>query len=100
PAGIEAGTLFFFTVTAQDPFNNTDTNYAGTAHFTTNDPNPTLPADSTLTNGTRTFTAVLRAAGDRTITATDTVATGITGTSGTIVVDPTADPTFEVTAPA
>ena len=43
-----------------------------------------LSANSTLTSGTRTFSATLRTAGSWTIMATDTVTGSITGTSGTI----------------
>jgi len=43
-----------------------------------------LPANSTLTNGTGTFSATLNTVGLRTITATDSVTASITGTSKTI----------------
>ncbi|MEY2482408.1 MAG: hypothetical protein QOK24_936 [Verrucomicrobiota bacterium] len=86
PANAIAGTAFSFTVTALDQFNNTAPGYAGTVHFTSNDPNATLPADGTLTNGAGTFSATLRTAGNRTITATDTSNSSITGTSNTIAV--------------
>src|SRR6202040_2545452 len=90
PATATAGTSFNFTVTAQDQFNNTATGYTGTVHFTSSDGAATLPANSTLTNGTGTFTATLRTNGNQTITATDTVTSSITGTSNTIIVSPTA----------
>src|SRR5206468_308419 len=80
------GTAFSFTVTALDASNNTATTYAGMVHFTSTDASATLPADSTLTNGAGTFNATLRTAGSRTITATDTVTSSITGTSGGITV--------------
>jgi uncharacterized repeat protein (TIGR01451 family) len=98
PANATAGVAFNFTVTALDASNNTVTNYTGTVHFTSNDPSATLPADSTLTNGTGTFSATLRTAGNRTITATDT-STAATGTSNTITVTPTAATHFSVVAP-
>ena len=84
PASATNGTAFNFTVTALDQFNNTATSYGGTVHFTSSDGSATLPANSTLTNGTGTFSATLRTNGNQTITATDT--TSITGTSNTIVV--------------
>src|SRR5205807_2440879 len=49
---VSAGSKYSFTVTARDPYGNTDSGYAGTLHFTTSDPSPvSMPADSTLTNG-------------------------------------------------
>src|SRR5205085_2298669 len=85
----QGGTAFNFTVTALDQFNATAPGYAGTVHFTSTDPgSPALPANSTLTNGTATFSATLKTVGSRTITATDTVTASITGTSGAITVNP------------
>jgi hypothetical protein len=86
PAAVTAQTAFNFTVTAQDQFNNTATGYAGTVHFTSSDGAATLPANSTVANGTGTFSATLRTAGNQTITATDTANSSITGTSNTFSV--------------
>src|SRR5947208_3045494 len=77
PASATAGSAFNFTVSALDAFNNTATSYAGTVHFTSSDGAATLPANSTLTNGTGTFSATLATAGNQTITATDTVTSEI-----------------------
>lgn len=77
----KTGTPFNFTVTAVDPFSNTATTYAGTLHFSSSDPGATLSADSKLTNGTGSFSATLKTSGNQTITATDTVAASLTGTS-------------------
>ena len=75
-----AGTSFSFTVTAQDPYGNTATSYAGTVHFATSDPAPgSMPANATLTNGQGTFTATLNTVGSQSITATDTANSTITG---------------------
>ena len=84
PASTTAGTSINVTVTALDAYGNTDTGYAGTVHFTSTDAAAVLPADATLVpgTGTRTFSATLRTAGSRTITARDTVTSSITGTSG------------------
>src|SRR5205823_1711149 len=71
-------------VTAQDQFGNTVTNYTGTVHFTTTDGQAVLLADSTLTNGTGTFSVTLKTSGNQTITGTDTVTNTITGTSGNV----------------
>jgi uncharacterized protein (TIGR03437 family) len=98
PSTATAGTAFSFTVTAVDLNNNTTPAYAGTVHFTSTDGSATLPADSTLTNGVGTFSSTLKTAGNRTITATDTVTSSITGTSGTITVNAAAATTFTVTA--
>ena len=63
--------------------------YAGTVHFTSNDPGcPTLPADSTLTIGVGVFTVTLKTSGNQTITATDTVTSSITGSQVNIAIDP------------
>jgi hypothetical protein len=95
-----AGTAFNFTVTALDQFNNTATGYTGTVHFTSTDGAATLPANSTLTNGVGTFSATLKTPGSRTITATDTVTSSITGTSSSITVNPGPATTFVVAAPS
>ncbi|HWN96571.1 MAG TPA: Ig-like domain-containing protein [Methylomirabilota bacterium] len=99
---------FNFTVRAVDQFNNTATNYNGTVHFTSTSQG-LLPPDSTLTNGTGTFSANLQTAGTHTITATDTLNASLTGTSNNILVisdivtpppspTPTATPTPTPTA--
>lgn len=92
---------FNFTVTALDQFNQLVTGYTGTVHFSsTSSGGPTqLPADSTLTNGTGTFSAILNV-GLQTITATDTVDPSITGTSDQIIVLFPPSPTPTVTATA
>src|SRR5262249_13668226 len=84
PSSATKGTPISFTVTARDAFNNTATGYTGTVHFTSSDTAATLPANSTLTNGTRTFSATFATAGNQTITATDTVNASVTGTSAII----------------
>ncbi len=86
PANATAGTAFNFTVTAYDAFGNQATGYSGTITFTSSDPGATLPANTTLTNGTGTFSATLVTPGTQTITATDTVNTGLTITSSGILV--------------
>jgi hypothetical protein len=86
PGSVTAGSAFNFDVTARDQFNNTATGYAGTVHFTSSDGSATLPVNSTLTNGTKTFSATLRTEGIQTITATDTVTSSISGTSNGVAV--------------
>ncbi|HZT91093.1 MAG TPA: invasin domain 3-containing protein [Gaiellaceae bacterium] len=82
-----AGATFQATVTAKDAFGNVATGYGGTVHFTSGDPQAVLPADATLTNGTRTFPGVaFGTAGSQTVTAADTTAPSITGTSAPVTV--------------
>src|SRR5204863_4287755 len=92
PTTATAGTAFSFTVTALDAQNNVATGYTGTVHFTSSDSQAVLPADTALTNGTRTLSATLKTAGSQTITATDTTTSSITGTSNSITVN--APPTI------
>jgi hypothetical protein len=99
PASVSVGSVFSFTVTALDQFNNTATSYAGTVHFTSSDGQATLPADSTLAGGAGTFNATLKTAGSQSITATDTVSSSVTGTSGAIAVGATAATHYTVSAP-
>jgi hypothetical protein len=98
-AAAVAGTAFNFTVTALDDSNNVATSYSGTVHFTSTDGQAMLPANSTLANGTRTFSATLKTAGGQTITATDMVKASIAGTSNSINVSSAATH-FSLTAPA
>lgn len=84
PGTSVSGASFGFTVTALDAFNNTATGYGGTVRFTSTDGAATLPANSTLASGSGMFNATLRTVGSQTVTATDTVSTTTTGTSGAI----------------
>jgi uncharacterized repeat protein (TIGR01451 family) len=89
-----AGSAFNFTVTALGADNTTATGYTGTVQFSSTDhgPGTTLPPNYIFTsgagldNGVHTFSATLKTPGNQTITATDTVTSSITGTSGTIAV--------------
>jgi hypothetical protein len=86
------GAPFSFTVTAKDVNGGTVTGYTGAVHFTSTDVAASLPADYTFVGGdagVHTFTngATLNTTGGQTITATDTVTSSITGTSGTITVN-------------
>src|SRR5207244_2379983 len=101
PGSATAGNSFSFTVTALDAFNNTAAGYAGTVHFTSNDGAATLPANSTLTNGSGTFGVTLQSTGSQSVTATDTIAGSITGSANvTVNVNGNAATHFLVTAPA
>src|SRR5205085_17850 len=72
PSSATAGSAFSFTVTALDQFKNASPTRRSTDLFTSSDGQAVLPTDSTLTNGTGTFSATLETAGSQTITATDT----------------------------
>ncbi len=105
PTSTTAGAPFSFTLTAKDLSGNTSTGYTGTVHFTSTDAAATLPADYTFTAGdagVHTFTnsVILVTAGNRTITATDTVTSSITGASNSITVSPAAASHFTVSAPS
>jgi len=80
-------TAFNFTVTAVDGSGNVVTSYSGVVHFISTDGQAVLPADSTLTNGTGSFKAMMTNLGPQHMTATDT-STAITGTSSSINVLP------------
>ena len=84
PTGI-TGKAMSFTVTAEDPFNNTAASYTGTVHFTSSDANALLPGNATLVNGAGVFSVTLESPGSQTLTATDASAAAITGTSSTIL---------------
>src|SRR5260370_13317915 len=76
PASSAAGAAFSVTVTAQDQYNNTVTNYTGTITFTSSDPQAVLPGSYTFVagdNGVHTFSngVTLKTAGSQTVTATD-----------------------------
>ena len=83
------------TVTAKNSSNATVTTYTGTVHFTSTDPAAVLPANATLTNGVGTFMVTFKTAGSRTITATDTVTSSITG-GATVTVSAVATTTTTV----
>jgi hypothetical protein len=88
PATIVAGAPFEVTVTALDASNNVAVSYSGTVHFSSTDGRAVLPANSTLTNGTGTFSATLKSGGGQTIAATDMVTASIKGTSNSVNVSP------------
>jgi hypothetical protein len=100
PSSATAGTAFNFTVTALDQFNNPAIGYTGIVHFTSSDAQAILPANAPLSGGFGTFSATLHTSGNRTVTATDTLASSITGVSNTIVASPAAATHFSVAAPA
>ncbi len=96
---VTAGNSINITVTAQDAFNNTTPAYAGTIHFSSGDGQATLPSNSTLTNGVGTFPVTLKTAGQRTVTASDTVTGSINGSSSLITVNNAAASKYSMTSP-
>ena len=98
-----AGDSHSFSVTAKDAYGNTTPAYTGTVHFTSSDGQAVLPADYTFTgaglgndNGSHTFSATLKTAGEQSITATDTADGSITGSQTAITVNPAATSTLVV----
>jgi hypothetical protein len=88
---VAAGTTVTVTVTAETATNTVATTYTGTVAIKSSDPLFVHVQSSTLTNGTANFTSALFTPGTQTISATDTVNTSISGTSGPIrVVRPSA----------
>ncbi|HEV2013171.1 MAG TPA: fibronectin type III domain-containing protein, partial [Candidatus Dormibacteraeota bacterium] len=90
PTATAAGSSQNFTVTALDPYSNTATGYGGMVDFTSSDTLAALPGDSTMPGGTKTFAATLNTGGTQSLTATDTLSVGITGTESGIAVTPRA----------
>jgi hypothetical protein len=93
PSPTTAGVAHHFTVTAKDPYGNTATGYSGTVHLTSSDPQAALPADYTFLSGDHgryTFSATLKTAGTRSLTAIDTADGNITGTQANLRVTPAA----------
>ncbi len=87
PPNSVAGSQFNINVVALDQFNNVSSGYTGTLHFTSTDSSPALlPANSTLTNGSDTFTVTLFKAGPQTISAFDTSNPAISGISNSVTV--------------
>ncbi len=95
-----AGTAFNITVTALDASNGVASSYAGTVHFTSSDGKAVLPGNSTLTNGTGTFSVTLKTAAGQTITVNDAGGALTAGSSSSITVAPAATSQFSITTPA
>jgi ELWxxDGT repeat protein len=98
-----AGVAGNITVTLKDPYGNIAASYAGTVHFTSSDSKATLPANYTFTAadaGQHTFTATLKTAGTRSITAADTQSSALTATEGGITVNAAAASQLIISAPS
>src|SRR5216684_1659734 len=90
-----AGTAVNITVSVLDGSGAVFTKFMGTVQFTSSDVQAVLPPDSTLTNGTGTFSVTLKTAGNQTIT---TISGSLTGTSSPIAVSAGAAAQFSLTA--
>jgi hypothetical protein len=105
PGSTTAGVPGSVTVTLKDQAGNLATNYAGTIHFMSTDPQGVLPADYTFgaaDGGVHSFVngVTLKTAGVQSITATDTVNPSLSGTEFSITVSPgTATQLVFVTQP-
>ena len=92
PSTATVGVAQTVTVTAEDPYGNVATGYAGTVQFTSSDTAASLPANYTFTTanqGVHTFTLTFETAGTQSVTVTDTTS-GITATQSGITVAPAA----------
>src|SRR5262249_22212629 len=103
PSMTTAGVSHPFTVTVKDTYGNIATGYNGTVHFSSNDTKATFPANYTFTAadaGVHTFSATLRSAGTRSITAADTLTSALKATEGGITVSAAAARQFLITDPS
>ena len=86
PSSTTAGVSGSVTVTAYDAYGDVATGYAGMVQFASSDGQAVLPADSTLSSGTGTFSVTLVTAGSQSITVTDTSDSSVTGSLAVTVV--------------
>ncbi|HET6343982.1 MAG TPA: hypothetical protein VFH51_03570, partial [Myxococcota bacterium] len=94
-AGGAAGVVSSVMVMALDSYGNTATGYTGTVRFTSTDGAAVMPANYPFVAGdagVHTFTngITLKTVGTQSVTATDTVTGGITGTQNGLAVTPGA----------
>ncbi|MGP0063865.1 MAG: DUF4082 domain-containing protein [Isosphaeraceae bacterium] len=100
PSTATVGVVETFTVTAEDPYNNVATGYAGTVQFTSSDTSAILPANATFTTadkGVQSFSLTFETAGTQSLTVTDTTS-GIKATQSGITVAPAAPTNLTATA--
>jgi uncharacterized repeat protein (TIGR01451 family) len=76
---LTAGNTFSVTVQAVDKTGQVVTGYPGVIHFTSNDPQAVLPADTALTQGQGTFNVTFKTAGSRTVSVTDRTRPSLAG---------------------
>lgn len=102
PGTATAGNPFNVTVTAQDAFQNTETNYTGTVQFSSSDPNATLPSNYVFTAadaGVHTFPFTLTLAGAQSVSVADVGSFGAIQASTTVNVNAAAASTYTLLAP-
>jgi hypothetical protein len=103
PSPVTAGSAGGLAVTARDPYGNRATGYTGTVHFSSSDTRAALPGNYTFTAadaGTHSFSATLKTAASQSLTATDTISAAISGSQGSILVNPAAASRLVLSAPA
>ena len=88
-SAVTRGTITLI-VSALDASNNVSTGYSGTVKITSSDKNAILPASGPLNSGQGNFQFTFETSGNQTITATDAVTPGITGTSSPLAVTASA----------
>jgi hypothetical protein len=79
----QVSTPLAITVTALDAGGNIATNYTGTIHFASSDPQAALPANYAFTSadaGAQSFAVTLKSAGAQSITISDASSSAATGT--------------------
>jgi hypothetical protein len=82
------GYAFWPMFSARDAYNNVITNYTGTIHISSSDPQAVLPADYTFTandRGLHSFPVTFLTAGNQTLTATDTQNSAVSGSATVLV---------------
>lgn len=97
-----AGNAHTLTVTVKNSSGMQLSNYRGTIHFVSNDPQAVLPADYTFTAadaGRHSFLATLKTAGTRSISAIDTANSSTQGTVSGIIVNPAAAKLLRIAGP-
>jgi hypothetical protein len=90
-------------IMAEDSYGNAATGYRGTVHFTSTDPQASLPADYTFTaadGGKHSLTAFLKTAGTQSITATDNGTPALTVTQSGLNVVAASTRTYTLTYPS
>lgn len=97
-----AGQAQGFTLTAFDDFANLATDYLGTVHFTSDDPQANLPADTSFTlgdAGSRTFSVTFKTSGAWSLTVADDGNPALGDSQGGIRVSPGPAASFRLDAP-
>jgi hypothetical protein len=100
PSPDTAGIALSVTVTAVDIYGNRAFGYTGTVHFSSSDPQASLPADYTFTAadaGVHGFLVTLKTAGTQSFGIADTVNAAFSSTQSGIVVVPAPASVFTFT---